>query len=477
MSIGARLTRSLLLAMIPLVLAAGVGLYVFVRAALQARVDDALFTRAAALSALVKFEAGAIELDFTAETSAMIRHDTGSGHAEYYELWTLEKTGAKTVLERSASLGGEDLALPPDHGIDSVPANAWNGPLAGGHEGRLAARRFTPAADPEAEERSGPAIRPAAASTPEVLLIVAQSRRDLDRTLGVLGAALAGAGAVLIVGMTIAVRGALSRGLSPIADLVDQVEAIGPTDLTARIGLAGTPLELAPLALRTNAMLDRLASAFAREKRLGATAAHELRTPIAEIRAVSELALSRERTPGEYRRSLSTVLSTSVRMGDAADAILRLARVQSGRERPVLEPVDAVESLLPAWERWISPLESRHIRVLASIPAGTLVRADRAMLGVVFDNLCANAAEHTPEGGEVSADRSDANHPEITLIITNTISGPRGDHPIPDGTGQLHAGLGLLLARSMLEACDGSLATREENGQFVATIRIGPVAS
>lgn len=475
MSIRAHLTRFLLLGMIPLVVATGAGLYVFVRRALLARVDDALFARAGALSSMVKVEAGTIELDFAGEATPTARGERAEGHvrAEFFELWTLDSRGEARVLERSASLGGTDLPLPPDQRTGGVSPTAWNGPLATGHEGRLAALRFTPRADPEAEDHADSAPTDGPTNTPDVLLVVAQSRHDLDRTLAVLAGALSAAGLALAAGMTFAVRVALARGLRPIADLVDQVEAIGPSDLGARLGTSGTPIELAPLALRTNAMLDRLAAAFEREKRLGASAAHELRTPIAEIRAVSELALSRNRAPEEYRRSLSTILDAAARMGNSADAVLRLARVQSGLEPPALERVDAAESLRPAWQRWITPLEARNIRVRAGIPVGTFVRADRAMLGVVFDNLCANAAEHAAENGEVRAEVSTDARPMVTLIISNTMPGADDHHPpMTESPEPLHAGLGLLIARSMLEACNGSLSTHQEGGCFVATIHL-----
>ena len=157
--------------------------------------------------------------------------------------------------------------------------------------------------------------------------------------------------------------------------------------------------------------------------------------------------------------------------------MLRLARVQSGRERIVVEEVGVRDALAPAWARHIEPLAARGIRAALDIPRDVLVRADRAMLGVVLDNLCANAAEHTHAGGDVLAECLMPDELCVTLRISNTRA--PGGHRVPaaaahhaDQPAAIHAGLGLSIARSMGEALGGSLDTADSNGRFSVTLTL-----
>lgn len=479
MSIRTHLTRLLLLTIVPLVLLIGAGLFAYVRTSLVARFDDGLLARARALSGMVKLESGAIEFDFAGE--AMPQYER-VGSDECFQLWTLDDDDAPDrMVERSGSLGESDI----EPRVPRTRTKVWDAPMPGGQRGRYAALRFAPQPEAEGEppepEAAGrqPGVSPA-----EMLIVAGQSRRELDRTLSLLAAALAGAGAVLVGGVLLAVRVALEKGLSPLGELAAQVEAVRPEALSVRIAGERTPDELAPIVRHANGMLDRLAAAFEREKRLAASAAHELRTPIAEMRAVTELALSRERSADEYRAALEAALAAAKRMGAAADAVLRLARVQSGRERLAMEAVDVREVLIPAWERWIAPLSARGVRVAIDVPRGVFAQADRAMLGVVFENLCANAAEHTPAGEEVSAACFSSDRAGVVVRISNAArhvdGGPTtAEAPTArvDGDEAVHAGLGLVIARSMIAACGGTLEAEAHGGRFIVSIHLGRPAA
>src|SRR6185436_1441938 len=125
---------------------------------------------------------------------------------------------------------------------------------------------------------------------------------------------LAGTGlAVLLIGL----GGAwllLGRALQPIADMSATAEAISASNLSRRIDAAETQSELGPLAGVLNRMLDRLEDAFEQQKRFTADASHELRTPLAVILSQTELALARERAPGEYIQALETCARAAQRM-------------------------------------------------------------------------------------------------------------------------------------------------------------------
>ncbi len=451
-SLQARLTRLVCIAVIPLVLLVGTGLFVFIRTAIVSRFDDGLRARAQALVGMIKIEDAKLEFDFSAE--AMPQYNRAAD-GEFFELWRLEGNEPRAVIQRSGSLGAADLPMK----TPAAGPTIWDAPTPTGAAGRMVAVVCTPRVDSEAEHPTPPAQGEGG----PVLIIVAQSRVEMDRTLRLFAGALGAAGVLLIGGTLGAVRIALRRGLRPVAKLASGVAALGPDDLSGRLSYA-TPTELRPIVERTNQLLDRLSAAFDREKRLASSAAHELRTPIAEVRAVAELALSRDRDSAALRHALEQVVEVSQRMGQSADAVLRLARVQAGREKPNLKSVNLRDVLGPVWDRRIGPLNARGVHSSMNVPPDFTVRADAAMLGVMLDNILANAAEHTPRGGTVRAEVNE----QANLCVTNTI----GESDVPGVEQPIHAGLGLRTALAMAEAHGGSCDAQLVSDRFVVSLRL-----
>jgi len=229
-------------------------LYLFVRGVLISRFDDGLLERAKALAAMAKIEDGKLEFDFSAEVMPEYGR-AGSGDA--FELWIVDKGSPAAVVERSGSLNGADLEAP----VPQDEPVMWDAPLPDQSAARFVAVSFRPQADREAGSDPDPRLmRP-------LMLVAARRRTELDRTLGLLAGAIAGAGAVMVGGSLIAVRGALSRGLRPVSELAGAVASLGPSDLSRRLAVTQSPPELRPIVDGTNELLGRLAAAFEREKR------------------------------------------------------------------------------------------------------------------------------------------------------------------------------------------------------------------
>ena len=99
-----------------------------------------------------------------------------------------------------------------------------------------------------------------------------------------------------------------------------------------------------------------------------------------------------------------------------------------------------------------------------NVPPDFTVRADAAMLGVMLDNILANAAEHTPRGGTVRAEVNE----QANLCVTNTI----GESDVPGVEQPIHAGLGLRTALAMAEAHGGSCDAQLVSDRFVVSLRL-----
>ena len=155
---------------------------------------------------------------------------------------------------------------------------------------------------------------------------------DRDAILAIaLSAALAG-GAVVVLSATLA-----RRALAPLHAFSDLATEIEAHDLSRRVRHGGED-ELGRLGSAFDRMLDRLESAFARQRRFTADASHELRAPLAVIRAEADAALEGEPATAQYRSALQTIVSEVERIDAIVDALLLAARADSARLH--FEPVD-----------------------------------------------------------------------------------------------------------------------------------------
>src|SRR5580700_1445311 len=119
------------------------------------------------------------------------------------------------------------------------------------------------------------------------------------------------------------------HGIRPIEEISATARRIRSTNLRERILPEGYPFELASLAGTFNKMLDRLEESFERISRFSADIAHDLRTPVNNIRGEAEVALARARTVDEYRDVLGSCLEETVRLSNLISDLLFLARAES----------------------------------------------------------------------------------------------------------------------------------------------------
>lgn len=495
MTLRARLTWILLATLVPLGLAVGCGLYVFVRGSLYARLDDALTARAEALAAALRQHGDQVEFDF--EDAAMPQYQPRPSvdprQIAYFEIWKLSGATLDGIIERSTSLRAATLL-----GVPGNPSRegTWNTDLPGDVDVRVLARRIVPPADrdesqpettgaPESQSQSTyPDAGAPAAGASAVLIVVAVSRDTVDGPLEVLTIGLLCAGVVLTVAGWLALRWAIVKGLAPVSTLAEQVAEIDAAGLGSGVVAAGgvgvrlrvdrLPPEIAPIQERVNALLVRIEAAMQREKRFATAAAHELRTPVAELRTLLEVAASRPRTAEEANRTLSTSLVCVERLDRLVSALLRLSRIEAGREVPNRTQISVFELIEKAIESVRAIAEARHVQFHVDVPREFFVHAEVDLLGLALGNLIANAAEYADEGSTVKVELTRAESGTV-LRISNaaaslaTIDGSRIGEAVwqPDQAraSSEHLGLGITLARSALAASGvrgSNLVTRVE---------------
>jgi two-component system heavy metal sensor histidine kinase CusS len=206
------------------------------------------------------------------------------------------------------------------------------------------------------------------------------------------------------------------HGIRPVEEIATIARRITSTNLRERIGSEGYPSELASLAGTFNEMLERIEESFERISRFTADIAHDLRTPVNNIRGEAEVALARPRTVDEYRDVLESSLEEAVRLSELIGDLLFLARAERPLTELHRENVNIGELLTTVRDYYEASATDAGISLALNDEAEPLnAELDRSLMLRAVSNLVSNAIAHTPPGGTV------------TLVATNCDSAIRID--------------------------------------------------
>jgi heavy metal sensor kinase len=209
------------------------------------------------------------------------------------------------------------------------------------------------------------------------------------------------------------------RGLAPLGVMAAQSRSISSQNLMQRLEIGHAAEELAILAASFNELLSRLDQSFESVRRLVQDAAHEIRTPLAVIRGEADVALSQERSPSEYRESLSAIQEESRRLSRLVEDLLNLARADGGHVHLRMEEL-YLNDLLAECCRAIQPLAAvRNINLECMATEDVVFHGDEELLRRMVLNLLDNAIRYTPAGGSVSATLAVEGH-NIRIRVTDT---------------------------------------------------------
>jgi signal transduction histidine kinase len=210
---------------------------------------------------------------------------------------------AGTVVARSEQPDSDDL-MADAAGRFRGPADAARRMHWRGERWQAGQRRFLVGrtAKPTADNLPGPKEVKYPALVVTAALPLGPTRAVLDNLLAVLGGISL---SVLIVALVMG-RFVCRRALSPVRRMAEDARAVDPTDPARRLPVPGGEDELTDLGAAFNGLLDRLHEAAERHRRFAGDASHQLRTPLAALLGQIEIALRRDRTPGEYRDVLTT---------------------------------------------------------------------------------------------------------------------------------------------------------------------------
>lgn len=266
--------------------------------------------------------------------------------------------------------------------------------------------------------------------------------------------------ALFITSLVIAalVKKFVSSGLLPLEQLADQVSQLDARSLDRRIVHRGVlKRELATIEVQLNRLLDRLEAGFRREKRFSSDVAHELRTPLAELRTLAEVGRQQPDDRETVLRFFRDVEDVSVQMTNLVDILLDIARSETGCVEIYKEEIELASFVDGIWSD-LQRVKPEYRKITNEIPVDIRVYTDREILRLIISNLLLNADDYSTHESDIRV--TAFNREQHVDVRFNNHTTDLDEVDIPDmmqrfwrkdrsRTGTGHSGLGLALVEAM----------------------------
>lgn len=261
--------------------------------------------------------------------------------------------------------------------------------------------------------------------------------------------------------------------LRPIGEIADEMEKLSAENLKKRIRNPGTKDEVDTLATAFNRLIDRLDSAFSRERQFIGDVAHEMKTPLATVSSAVDVALSKPRTNDEYKKVLQSVRIDTDRLSQTLTNILDLAWSQTDASQNRLESVSLTEIGRELLEIGQKLAYEKQIIIHAHIEENVIVPGKKDKLFRSLLNFVENAIKYTGRKGKITItikknidtaivtikDTGVGIHPDdLPHIFDRFYRGKKSDKT-------LGSGLGLSIAHGIITSLGGKIDVTSNLGK------------
>lgn len=282
----------------------------------------------------------------------------------------------------------------------------------------------------------------------------------------------------------------IRAALRPLRDIAASASLVTVNRLHTRIEVARVPSELKALVSALNAMFERVELGFQRLSRFTADLAHDMRTPLSNMRGAAEVALARPRSADEYEALLASNLEECDRLSRMIENVLFLARAEHPQFVKHMREFGAALELTHIADYFEGIAEEAHVTVRVSGAAS--LTADLELFRRAVSNLLANAIRHTPRGGEIVLDAG-ASAGAVRITVSNPGQPIAAEHlerifdrfyridpsrsTLPSaGLSQASTGstgLGLAIVRTIMELHGGTVRAESDvhGTRFILTFR------
>jgi two-component system heavy metal sensor histidine kinase CusS len=280
---------------------------------------------------------------------------------------------------------------------------------------------------------------------------------------------------ISMVGCLLAGYRIARSGIRPVEDVSNTARRIRTTALDERIDARHMPAELASLANQFNEMLDRLKDGFERLSRFSADIAHELRTPVNNVRGAMEVALSKPRAIEEYQETLASCTEEAQRLTRIIESLLFLARAEDPNHYIRRETLDVARELAVVRDFYDPSAAEAGVNIEVHARGPLHVPLDRTLFQRAIGNLLANALAHTSRGGSITLAATRENG-MVSVNVSDTGCGISAEH-LPHVFDRLYrvdpdrshatggAGLGLAIVKSIAISHGGSIQMSSQVGK------------
>ena len=435
--------------------------------------DDALESRARALVTLTKFDGREVELDFADE---FMPEFEALENPDYFELYL----GDGNLLEKSHSF---DNYTPPRFSDQSEEVQVTDIMLADGRAGRRISIKFIPQIDDDDKE-----IRATIApdDRPWAILRVSSERETLDQQIWQFHLIILAISLVVLVAVMIGVSRAIRLGLKPLIQMRNEISQVSPNAIDRRITATGHPAELEPIALQFNRVLAEIENAFIREREFSSDVAHELRTPVAEIKSLAEVGL---RWPDEkdIKSYFADIYDSSRQLDRLIENLLHLCRSEESNVELTLKKVnlgDLVDKVILAFGDDVNDRKLTIKRPLEPMPD---ILIDTQWMELIVHNLVFNAISHSPDNAVVTIE-VDSGDGFCSLTFSNPMAVQLEQQDMAmifkrfwrkdaaRETGR-HAGIGLSLVKSFVGLLNLEVNAEIAQDQFRIRLSRIPISS
>jgi signal transduction histidine kinase len=269
------------------------------------------------------------------------------------------------------------------------------------------------------------------------------------------------------------------RVLNRVDGMTDKAQTIMAGDLGGRLPVAGSDDEFDRLATNLNAMLERIEALMRGLKEVSDNVAHDLKTPLTRLRNRCEAALRNAKSEADYRSALEATIEESEGLIRTFDALLMIARAESGEARDNMVEFDAAEIARDVADLYEPLADDKGIALHVEAAAPARVRGNRELISQALANLIDNAIKYAaPAGDGMNGAHADivlaagAEGNRILLSVRDSGPGiPAADRDraidrfvrLEQSRSQPGSGLGLSLAAAVARLHGGELKL-EDNG-------------
>ncbi len=323
-------------------------------------------------------------------------------------------------------------------------------------------------------------------------LLVGRDLEERERLLGIIANAGQWSIALVIVLGLLGGFFVSRRVLKRVDAMTDTAQTIMAGDLAGRLPVAGTNDELDRLALHLNAMLERIEALMGGLKEVSDNIAHDLKTPLTRLRNRCEEALRAAKGDADYRVALETTIAESDDLIRTFDALLMIARAESGQARDNMTEFDAAEIARDVGELYEPLAEEKGLALKVKAPGAAPVRGNRELVSQALANLVDNAIKYAAPNGKLNGApaeivvKAGKDGERITLTVADHGPGiPDADRGrvverfvrLEQSRSEPGSGLGLSLASAVARLHGGELKLEDNQPGLRSTIalpRAGP---